>query len=57
MDLGIRIGMILLIIVLVIFGTKKLAHIGADLGGRCGGYKDACARTATRPPTRARRRR
>jgi sec-independent protein translocase protein TatA len=31
---------ILLIIVLVIFGTKKLRNIGADLGGAVKGFKD-----------------
>ncbi len=31
---------ILLIIVLVIFGTKKLRNIGSDLGGAVKGFKD-----------------
>jgi sec-independent protein translocase protein TatA len=31
---------ILLVIVLVIFGTKKLRNIGADLGGAVRGFKD-----------------
>jgi len=31
---------ILLIIVLLIFGTKKLRNIGADLGGAVKGFKD-----------------
>jgi sec-independent protein translocase protein TatA len=31
---------ILLVIVLVIFGTKKLRNIGADLGGAVKGFKD-----------------
>ena len=32
--------LILLIIVLLIFGTKKLRNIGADLGGAVKGFKD-----------------
>ena len=31
---------ILLIIVLLIFGTKKLRNIGSDLGGAVKGFKD-----------------
>jgi sec-independent protein translocase protein TatA len=31
---------IVLIIVLLIFGTKKLRNIGADLGGAVKGFKD-----------------
>jgi sec-independent protein translocase protein TatA len=31
---------ILLIIVLLVFGTKKLRNIGADLGGAVKGFKD-----------------
>ena len=31
---------ILLVIVLLIFGTKKLRNIGADLGGAVKGFKD-----------------
>ena len=31
---------ILLVIVVVIFGTKKLRNIGADLGGAVKGFKD-----------------
>ena len=37
---GITHWVILLIIVLVIFGTKKLRNIGADLGGAVRGFKD-----------------
>lgn len=32
--------LIVLIIVLLIFGTKKLRNIGADLGGAVKGFKD-----------------
>lgn len=31
---------IVLIIVVVVFGTKKLKNIGADLGGAVKGFKD-----------------
>jgi len=37
---GIGHWVILLIIVLVIFGTKKLRNIGTDLGGAVRGFKD-----------------
>jgi sec-independent protein translocase protein TatA len=32
--------LIVLLIVVVIFGTKKLRNIGADLGGAVKGFKD-----------------
>ena len=32
--------LIVLLIVLLIFGTKKLRNIGADLGGAVKGFKD-----------------
>ena len=32
--------LILLVIVLLIFGTKKLRNIGSDLGGAVKGFKD-----------------
>ena len=32
--------LLLLVIVLLIFGTKKLRNIGADLGGAVRGFKD-----------------
>ena len=32
--------LIVLVIVLVIFGTKKLRNIGSDLGGAVKGFKD-----------------
>lgn len=32
--------LIVLVIVLLIFGTKKLRNIGADLGGAVKGFKD-----------------
>jgi len=32
--------MIVLVVVLLIFGTKKLRNIGSDLGGAVRGFKD-----------------
>ena len=32
--------MIVLVIVVLVFGTKKLKNIGADLGGAVKGFKD-----------------
>lgn len=32
--------LIVLVIVLVVFGTKKLRNIGSDLGGAVKGFKD-----------------
>ena len=32
--------LIVLVIVLLIFGTKKLRNVGADLGGAVNGFKD-----------------
>ena len=51
--------LIVLVIVLVIFGTKKLKNVGTDLGAAVKGFKDgmktsgdesASASTATSPP-------
>lgn len=33
--------LIVLLVVLLIFGTKKLRNIGADLGGAVKGFKDS----------------
>jgi sec-independent protein translocase protein TatA len=35
--------LIILLVVLVVFGTKKLKTIGADLGGAVRGFKNAMA--------------
>ena len=43
---GITHWVILLVIVLVIFGTKKLRNIGADLGGAVRGFKDGMRENA-----------
>jgi sec-independent protein translocase protein TatA len=39
MGLGWRELIIILVIVLIVFGTKKLRNIGKDLGGAIGGFK------------------
>ena len=41
--------LIVLLVVVVIFGTKKLRNIGADLGGAVKGFKEGM-RSATDPP-------
>lgn len=41
--------LIVLLIVLVIFGTKKLRDIGSDLGGAVKGFKDAMRDEQTPP--------
>lgn len=33
--------LIVLLVVLVVFGTKKLRNVGADLGGAVKGFKEA----------------
>lgn len=37
--------LIVLVIVALIFGTKKLRNIGSDLGGAVKGFKDSAADT------------
>lgn len=39
MGLGWKELLIILVIVLVVFGTRKLANLGKDLGGAIGGFK------------------
>ena len=41
MGLGFRELIIILVIALLVFGTKKLKNIGSDLGGAVKGFKDA----------------
>ncbi len=48
--------LIVLVIVMLIFGTKKLRNIGADLGGAVRGFKDGMREEATRRPKAPRRR-
>ena len=33
--------LIVLVVVLIVFGTKKLRNVGADLGGAVKGFKEA----------------
>lgn len=41
MGIGMRELIIILLVVLVVFGTKKLRTIGSDLGGAVKGFKSA----------------
>ena len=41
--------LIVLVIVLVIFGTKKLKNVGSDLGSAVKGFKDGM-KTSEEPP-------
>ncbi len=47
---GIGHWIIVLIVVLLIFGTKKLKNIGADLGGAVKGFKDGMKDGASEKP-------
>jgi sec-independent protein translocase protein TatA len=40
MGIGWKELLIILVLVLLIFGTKKLKNIGKDLGGAIGGFKE-----------------
>ncbi len=42
--------LVVLVIVLLIFGTKKLRNIGADLGGAVRGFKDGMKGAADDKP-------
>jgi sec-independent protein translocase protein TatA len=44
--------LVVLLIVVLVFGTKKLKNIGADLGGAVKGFKDG-VRDGGTPPTDA----
>ncbi len=41
--------MIVLVIVMLVFGTKKLRNIGTDLGGAVKGFKDAMNEEKNKP--------
>ena len=41
---------IFLVIIIVIFGTKKLRNIGSDLGGAVKGFKDGMKDGSEKPP-------
>jgi sec-independent protein translocase protein TatA len=43
--------LVVLVIVLLIFGTKKLRNIGTDLGGAVKGFKDGM-KTEEAPPAK-----
>ena len=42
--------LIVLAVVLVVFGTKKLRNIGSDLGGAVRGFKDGMKESASDHP-------
>jgi sec-independent protein translocase protein TatA len=42
--------LIVLVIVLLVFGTKKLRNIGSDLGGAVKGFKDGVKGETEVPP-------
>jgi sec-independent protein translocase protein TatA len=41
--------LVVLVIVLLVFGTKKLRNIGADLGGAVRGFKDGIKSSEDKP--------
>ena len=41
--------LIVLVVVLLVFGTKKLKNIGSDLGGAVKGFKDARKEEQNKP--------
>ena len=41
--------LIVLVIVMLVFGTKKLRNIGADLGGAVRGFKDGMREGTDKP--------
>jgi sec-independent protein translocase protein TatA len=41
--------LVVLVIVLLVFGTKKLRNIGADLGGAVRGFKDGMKSSEGKP--------
>ncbi|HXN15183.1 MAG TPA: Sec-independent protein translocase subunit TatA [Usitatibacter sp.] len=43
--------LILLVIILLIFGTKKLRNIGSDLGGAVKGFKEGMKSEEAQKPT------
>lgn len=43
--------LVVLVIVLLVFGTKKLRNIGADLGGAVRGFKEGMKESTTDKPT------
>jgi sec-independent protein translocase protein TatA len=45
--------LIVLLVVLLIFGTKKLRNIGADIGGAVKGFKDGMKAEEGKSPAKA----
>jgi sec-independent protein translocase protein TatA len=45
--------LIVLVIVMLVFGTKKLRNIGADLGGAVRGFKDGMREGGEKSPEAA----
>jgi sec-independent protein translocase protein TatA len=43
--------LVVLLIIVLVFGTKKLRNIGADLGGAVRGFKDGMKNAADEPAT------
>ena len=41
---------IVLVVVLVVFGTKKLRNVGSDLGGAVRDFKDGMKQSTAEPP-------
>ncbi len=41
--------LVVLVIVMIVFGTKKLRNIGADLGGAVRGFKDGMREGGEKP--------
>lgn len=41
--------LIVLVVVLVVFGTRKLRNVGSDLGGAVKGFKEAMREEAATP--------
>jgi sec-independent protein translocase protein TatA len=48
---GMRELIIILVIVLLVFGTKRLANIGSDLGGAIKGFKKGMKDEDAKPET------
>ena len=46
--------LIVLVIVMLVFGTKKLRNMGADLGGAVRGFKDGMREGGDKPADAAR---
>ena len=51
MSFGITELMIILVIILLVFGTKKLKNIGTDLGGAIKGFRSAVTDDTTTAKT------